>query len=144
MIANFPLNHPTPTPEKVPQPPTHHQPTVDKPGRPFLVPRKPKAAFQWPPTCLKEFAGINQPRWVRRWCLASTKHSYGTCEASVFFSLGCLRFKAVTHSTPCAEARGRLQSSGLSLLAQLLLLKCKQGSFLPWVVVSSCRPRLWS
>jgi hypothetical protein len=38
-------------PEKAPQLP-RELPPVNKPGRPILVPTRPKAAFQWPPDCL--------------------------------------------------------------------------------------------
>jgi hypothetical protein len=54
----------TPDPDKVPRPPSHPQPAGAKPGKPTLVPSKPKAAFQWPPDCLWPFnEKIGNPGW---------------------------------------------------------------------------------
>jgi hypothetical protein len=55
MTANEPFTPRTPDPDKAPRPPTHHQPPAEKPGKPILVPSKPKATFQWPPDCLWPF-----------------------------------------------------------------------------------------
>jgi len=64
MTANEPFTPRTPDPDKAPQPPTHDQPSADKPSRPILVPTKPKAAFQWPPDCLWPFTeSIGHPGW---------------------------------------------------------------------------------
>ena len=54
MTTRAPFTPHTPDPEKAPQPP-RHPPTADKPGKPILVPSRPKAAFQWPPDCLWPF-----------------------------------------------------------------------------------------
>ena len=55
MTASQPFTPRMPDPDKAPRPPTHDQPASDKPGRPILLPSKPKAAFQWPPDCLWPF-----------------------------------------------------------------------------------------
>jgi hypothetical protein len=55
---------PTPEPDKAPWPPTHDPRPEYKPGRPILLPTKPKAAFQWPPDCLWPFnERIGNPGW---------------------------------------------------------------------------------
>jgi hypothetical protein len=52
MTISEPFTPRTPDPDKAPQPPSHHQPSADKPGKPILVPSKSKAAFQWPLDCM--------------------------------------------------------------------------------------------
>ena len=43
MMTKVPFNDPVPGPTEASQPPTQQQPPPDdKPGRPFLVPTKPK------------------------------------------------------------------------------------------------------
>src|ERR1700735_5671106 len=55
---------PIPEPDKAPWPPTHGPRPEYKPGRPILLPTKPKAAFQWPPDCLWPFhERTGNPRW---------------------------------------------------------------------------------
>jgi hypothetical protein len=53
-MAKIPFTERAPAPEKAPQLP-RELPPVNKPGRPILVPSRPKAAFQWPPDCLWPF-----------------------------------------------------------------------------------------
>jgi hypothetical protein len=55
MTTSEPFTPRTPNPDKAPRPPTHEQPPAEKPGRPILLPSKPKATFQWPPHCLWPF-----------------------------------------------------------------------------------------
>jgi len=55
MTTSAPFTPRTPDPDKAPRPPDQHQPAADKPGKPILVPSKPKAAFQWPPDYLWPF-----------------------------------------------------------------------------------------
>jgi len=64
MTASEPFTPRTPDPDKAPRPPTRHQPPAEKPGKPKLVPIKPKATFQWPPDCLWPFTeSIGHPGW---------------------------------------------------------------------------------
>jgi len=48
MLTSEPLSPPIPEPDKAPWPPTHDPRPEYKPGRPILLPSKPKAAFPGP------------------------------------------------------------------------------------------------
>lgn len=56
MLTKIPFHDPVPSPTETPQPPVQQQPPPeDKPGRPFLVPNKPKGQLVWPADCLWPF-----------------------------------------------------------------------------------------
>jgi hypothetical protein len=64
LTTREPFTPRTPDPDKAPRPPTRHYPAEDKPNKPILVPSKSKAAFQWPPVCLRPFTGrIGNHKW---------------------------------------------------------------------------------